>query len=73
MQGKAVTYPELKRRLSRLARQHGTQAALADRLGISAVYLGDVLKGKQAPGPKLLKALGIKRVTLYLITMERAS
>lgn len=33
----------------------------AKELKISPVYLSNVLRGKQAPGPKILKALGLAR------------
>lgn len=42
-----------------------TQKALAKRLGISAQYLSDILKGRREPGQKMLDALGLERVITY--------
>lgn len=33
--------------------------------GISAGYLSDVTLGRRAPGPKILTALGLRRVVRY--------
>ncbi len=40
----------------------GSQVALAKSLGISPVYISDVLNGRRSPGKTLLKALGYRRV-----------
>ncbi len=45
---------------------YGTQKATAEVLGVSAQYLGDVLTNKRAPGKKLLKAMGYKRIITYV-------
>jgi len=42
-----------------------TQKALAEELGVSAPYLGDVLAGKRQPGPSLLRSLRLKREFVY--------
>ena len=39
--------------------------ALADELGISAVYLSDIYKGKRHPGPAVLAVLGLEREIIY--------
>lgn len=54
---------ELRRQVAAL----GTQTALARRMGCSLPYLNDVLAGKRAPGPKILRALGLKKTTAYLL------
>lgn len=41
--------------------QAGGQMAFGREHGISQGYVNDVLKGRYAPGPKLLKALGVER------------
>ncbi len=48
------------------ARVHaaGTQITLAKELGISPVYISDVLRGRRQPGKTLLAALGYRRVWL---------
>ena len=43
----------------------GTQRAVADELGISAVYLGDVLRGRRKVGKKLALRLGFERVVAF--------
>ena len=40
----------------------GSQVALAKSLGISPVYISDVLNGRRSPGKTLLKALGYRRL-----------
>ena len=42
-----------------------TQAAVAKSLDVSPAYLSDVLAGRREPGPKLLRALGLERRTVY--------
>lgn len=43
----------------------GSQAAWAFRHSVSPAYVSDTLNGRREPGPALLAALGIKRVTSY--------
>lgn len=59
--------------LGDLARDCGTRAELARRLGVSGQFIGDVLAGKKKPGAKLLHALGAKAVTMYELEMEGTS
>lgn len=47
--------------LKRMALRAGSNRKVAAELGISAVYFGDVLAGKRAPGPKILEPLGLER------------
>jgi Helix-turn-helix len=49
-----------------LVRAQGSQAAAAAAWGISKPYLSDILHGRRLPGPKLLKALGVRREVRYL-------
>jgi transcriptional regulator with XRE-family HTH domain len=41
------------------------QAVFAKRHGMSQQYINDVLNGRRDPGPKVLAALGLERVTTY--------
>ena len=46
-------------------RAAGTQVRVAAELGVSPVYLSDVLARRRAPGPTLLAALGYTREPRY--------
>lgn len=56
-----MTDAQVKRVLQQRIKQAGDQRAAALRLGVSPSYLGDVLRGRRAPGPKILEALGLRR------------
>ncbi len=57
---------EYIRGLVRIAEQEaGGKAALAAQWGISAQYIGDVMRGYRDPGKSILRALGYERVVLY--------
>lgn len=43
----------------------GSQAAFAERHGISLQYVNDVLRGRREPGRKILDALDVERVVTY--------
>ena len=45
--------------------QAGSQEQFAREAGVSAQYVSDVLHKRRDFGPKLLKALGLERVTMY--------
>lgn len=62
-----MTKDELIEHLRKLVKEEGSQRNLAKRLGVSAPFIGDVLLGKREPAPKMLKALGLRRV----VTFER--
>lgn len=49
----------------------GSQKALAERLKLSEQYLGDVLKRRRAPGPKVLTSYGLRAVTNYVKDKEQ--
>lgn len=42
-----------------------SQAKAAQELGITQGYLSDILNGRRAIGPKVLKALKLKKVVVY--------
>jgi len=48
------------------------QRELADELGVSEGHLCHVIKGRRRPGERMLKALGLERVTVYLEVNRRA-
>lgn len=47
--------------LKALVKQHGSQQRAATALGISLVYVNDLLHGRRQPGPTVLKALGFRK------------
>lgn len=63
---KTLTEVEVLQLLQRRIAQDGSQKALAERMKISPGYLNDVLQGKRRPGRKLLTAMGLKAVIVYV-------
>lgn len=61
-----ITHAELLRRLQLEVDRAGSQAAAARLWSISPQLLAFVLKGERNIGPKLLKALKLRRVTLVV-------
>jgi hypothetical protein len=43
---------------------HG-QVAFAIKAGVTQQYISDLLRGKREPGPKILDALGLRKVITY--------
>lgn len=43
----------------------GSKTEAAAKLGVSAVYLGDVINGNRTPGKKILDAMNLEPVTVY--------
>jgi DNA-binding transcriptional regulator YdaS (Cro superfamily) len=43
----------------------GSQVSAAKSMDISPQYLNDILTGKRMPAGKILRALGVERVTTY--------
>lgn len=48
--------------LQRLVTKHGTQLAASQALGISAVYMSDLLNGRRDGSVAVLAKLGLERV-----------
>jgi hypothetical protein len=61
-----ITLLDVYARLSVACREAGNQRAWAQRHGISATYLSDVLNARTEPGPTMLAALGLVRVVRYV-------
>ena len=57
---------EMVKRLTDVVRKAGSQKEAARRLGISPQYLHDILGRGRPIGPKVLKALGYRRVVVYV-------
>lgn len=49
-----------KQRLSKAIKEVGTQAAFAEKYGISQVYVSDLMNGKRNFSERMLKILGLK-------------
>lgn len=58
-----MTDAEIRSRLSRRASEAGSQRKLAEVIGVSPVYLGDVIRGRRDPGPAILEWLGLERTS----------
>lgn len=61
-----LTHAEVVRRMQREIDRVGGQAAAARLWGISKPWLTEILQEKKNIGPKLLKALKLRRVTLVV-------
>lgn len=61
-----LTHAELLRRLQKEIDRAGSQAAAARMWEISPQLLAFVISGERNIGPKLLKALKLRRVTLVV-------
>ncbi len=48
--------------LQREVAKRGTNVQVAKWLGVSKAHVGDMLKGRRTPGPRILKKLGVKRL-----------
>ena len=59
-----MTHDELINMLDTRRACYGAEQAAAN-LGVSRTYLSDVIAGRRAPGPKILTALGLRRVVTY--------
>lgn len=64
-----MTGSAVRDRLRALVRRHGDQLRAASAMRVSPQYISNVLRG-QAPGPKILRALGLRRVVDYVETRK---
>lgn len=55
----------VSRMLADEARREGSQRALARKIGVSAAFLNDIIRGKREPSGKPLKYLGLVRLVSY--------
>lgn len=60
-----MTHEELMDRLRADIAKAGTAKAWAERHGVAASYVTDVLRGHRGPGDKILAALGVERLVSY--------
>ena len=60
-----MTTTNVRQLLRRACRDAGGQAAWARRYRVSSPYITDILYGRRSPGPKVLRALGLRAVITY--------
>lgn len=65
-----MTRNALIRKLYAMVEERGTQRAVAKYLGVSEIYLSDVLRGKRNPGESILAKLGLTAQTVYIPQKE---
>ena len=61
---KGLTPATLRKRLVAMGK-NSTNATIAKQLKVSPQYLCDIQQGRRAPGPKVLRALGLREVITY--------
>jgi hypothetical protein len=57
--------PVILRRIAALIHLHGGLRAAARATGVDAGYLSHASRGNRAPGPKLLRVLGLAEKKIY--------
>jgi len=62
---------EVIRLLMSLVESAGGQRQFARSAGLSAAYVNDVIHGNRAPGPSILKALGLKEKAVKVYEVDR--
>lgn len=60
-----LTALQVRVRLRRVVQAHGSQRAAARALGVALSLVNRTLSGEDDPPPKLLTALGLRRVVRY--------
>ena len=60
-----LTYLEVLQLIQDEARKAGTQAALADKMGVSPAYLSDILRLRRPLSDRVLEYFGIERDIVY--------
>jgi DNA-binding transcriptional regulator YdaS (Cro superfamily) len=68
MAGPWLSLNQVIQRLRREVR--GNQFAWADRHGISAAYVSDVLSGRRLPGKKITEAMGLEAALLWRVPSQ---
>ena len=60
-----MTHRQLISKLTDMAKESGSQTALAAKFGVSPSYLSEVLRGTRLPGDKILAALGLEKRIVF--------
>lgn len=56
---------EVRKMIRSRAEDIGTMRALARAWKVSPAYLSDVINGNREPGPRILRALGLRKSVIY--------
>jgi hypothetical protein len=65
-----LSHAELMDTLRQRVQVAGSQRKLASEYGMSVAFISSVLKGRKAPGPRLLDRLGYEPLTVYRPTHD---
>lgn len=60
------TEENILNKLKKAIKDDGSQAAYAERLGLSEQYISDVVRGKRSIGGRILKDLNYTKITRYV-------
>lgn len=60
-----LSHTELLDALRKRVQAAGSQRRLAAEYGLSVAFISSVLKGRKAPGPRLLDRMGYEPLTVY--------
>ncbi len=62
-----MTIDRVRELLRQACETAGSQSAWAQAHEMTGAYVSDVINGRREPGPKVLRALGLSRVTCYKV------
>lgn len=57
-----LTEEEVVERMRRKVQQAGSRAKVAEEIGVSETYIGDIINRKRAPGTSILNALRLRKI-----------
>ncbi len=61
----SLTQSQVRERLVAKVEEAGSGSALAAQWGVAQSIISRVISGKEAPGPTILRRLGLRRVLRY--------
>lgn len=65
-----MTLKDVRKMVETEVDQAGSYRRAAKRLEVSHAYLADVVSGHREPGPKMLTALGVEKITTTRVTYK---
>lgn len=65
--GERITLDEMIGKIRELSAITGSQLSLAERMGVSAQFLSDIVTGRRLPGPKIFDFFGVEKVVEYIL------